>query len=372
MVKCTSCGAELKEGLKFCTTCGAPIMVMVAVESATLVEAATEPIPQSVTTEQPIPTAQPISQPVVQRSVEPVVSQLAVSRDSMAGTKYELISTWGYIGISLLMCIPVVGQILMIVWACGGCRKLQKRNYARAMLIMFAISLVLSLIFAFAAKKLVNKAAESIGIEVDGKDKEEEKNGIISKLLKGADKESEKDVEEDSNLLTQLIASELGNGLTNESSVKEDAGSSSDMASEMEELGELLNSVEVLSGGEFKADDVVGEIEKAQKEAEKYSDGWPSSLPDYPDGQMTSVADYRTEISGTSEESFAAYIDKLKKNGFAYDDFYDFGMSEEDMLSFGGWWGTDGKLYLSLSYYDGVVTVDHLTELPDYSSLLGE
>ena len=130
--------------------------------------------------------------------------------------------------------------------------------------------------------------------------------------------------------------------------------------------------MEALSGGEFEADEIMGEIEAAQKEAEKYSDGWPSSLPDYPDGQMTSVADYRTEISGTSQESFDAYIDTLKKNGFKYDDFYDFGMSEEDMLSFGGWWGTDGDLYVSLSYYDGVVTVDHLTELPDYSNLFGE
>ena len=283
MENCTSCGAELKEGLKFCTSCGAAVSeispIMENVEQV-VAEPVAEPV--QATPVQPTPVVQPA--PVVQ----PVIQQ-----DPMAGTKYELISTWGYIGISLLMCIPVVGQILMIVWACGGCRKLQKRNYARAMLIMFAISLVLSLIFGFVAKKVVNKAVESIGIEVDGKDSENEKTGIIGILLKGSDKESQKEAEEeDSNLLTQLIASELGNDLADGSAIKEDAGSSSDMASEMEELGELLNSVEALSGGEFEADDIMGEIEAAQKEAEKYSDGWPSSLPDYPDGQIENIADF--------------------------------------------------------------------------------
>ncbi len=356
MANCTSCGAELKDGLKFCTTCGTAVSEVTVEET---VNSVSEPV-------QPTPIVQPTVQPV---APQPVAPQPVVPQDPMVGTKYELISTWGYIGISLLMCIPVVGQILMIVWACGGCRKLQKRNYARAMLIMFAIGLVLSLIFSFVIKKVVNKAVESIGIEVDDEDKEEEKGSIISRLIKDStDDSKDKTDEEDSNLLGKLIASEL----SEESSAKGNVDSSSDMASEMEELTELLNSVEALSGGEFEADDVLGEIEKAQKEAEKHSDGWPSSLPDYPDGQMTSVADYRTEISGTSEESYRAYIDTLKKAGFTYDDFYDFGMSEDDMLSFGGWWGTDGDLYVSLSYYDGVVTIDHLTELPDYSNLFGE
>ena len=37
------------------------------------------------------------------------------------------------------------------------------------------------------------------------------------------------------------------------------------------------------------------------------------------------------------------------------------------MLSSGGWWGTNDTYYISVSYYDGTVTVDHLTELPDYN-----
>lgn len=62
-----------------------------------------------------------------------------------------------------------------------------------------------------------------------------------------------------------------------------------------------------------------------------------------------------------------SWINGLKSDGYKYTDFYGFGMSEEDMLSSGGWWGTNGTYYISVSYYDGTVTVDHLTELPDYN-----
>ena len=62
------------------------------------------------------------------------------------------------------------------------------------------------------------------------------------------------------------------------------------------------------------------------------------------------------------------YIEQLKADGYVYTDFYDFGMTEEDMLGMDGWWGTNGEIYLSLSYYEGTVTVDHTYELPDLSS----
>jgi len=65
------------------------------------------------------------------------------------------------------------------------------------------------------------------------------------------------------------------------------------------------------------------------------------------------------------------YIETLKKNGYEFKDFYDIGMSEKDMLDMNGWWGTNGKYYLSFSYYEGTVTIDHMTELPDLSSLMG-
>lgn len=64
----------------------------------------------------------------------------------------ELISTGAFVGILLLMCVPVVNLIFLIVWACGGCKKFQKRYYARAMLIVCVISVVLFFItFALVA-----------------------------------------------------------------------------------------------------------------------------------------------------------------------------------------------------------------------------
>ena len=58
-------------------------------------------------------------------------------------SKYAPITTGGYIGIFFLMLIPVVNLILLIVWACGGCKKVNKRNFARAALILCLIFFVI-------------------------------------------------------------------------------------------------------------------------------------------------------------------------------------------------------------------------------------
>ena len=86
---------------------------------------------------------------------------------------------------------------------------------------------------------------------------------------------------------------------------------------------------------------------------------------------MHAVESYRTEFSGTTAEELQSYIETLKAAGFVYQDFYDMGFSEADMLSYGGWWGTDGTWYVSLSFSEGVTTIDHLTELPDLNSIPG-
>ncbi|MGN0517758.1 MAG: zinc-ribbon domain-containing protein [Acutalibacteraceae bacterium] len=72
-------------------------------------------------------------------------------------SKYATMSTWGYVGSILLMLIPIVGWIITIVWACGGCRKNNKKSLARAFLI---ITLIFGLLFGglyYMYKDTINK-----------------------------------------------------------------------------------------------------------------------------------------------------------------------------------------------------------------------
>ena len=85
--------------------------------------------------------------------------------------------------------------------------------------------------------------------------------------------------------------------------------------------------------------------------------------------EITELSKQQLKSKETKERIFKAAKEILKKDGYEFQDFYDFGMTEEDMLSMNGWWATDGEIYLSVSYYDGLVTIDHTKELPDLSDL---
>ena len=337
---CKQCGAPLEAGNKFCMTCGAPAEAAMEQPQVQQSQAYQASQPQQAYQAQQSYQAPPAGKQKRQKK------QKAVYIDPNApgpGSPYEPITTKGYIGIALLMAIPVVGIILAIVWALGGCRKVNKRNFARAMLIMMIIALILSLVIGGIGGLLVKKAAKEAGITG------EEASGLVSGI-------------------TGLLG--IGDGKDGGSEGAGGSGTSTGNE-ELDALADLLGGLEALTGEESGIDELLGEVSSINEEASENADGWPKELPDYPDGTMKAVETYRTEISGTSRETMMEYIDTLKKKGFEYEDFYNFGMTEEDMLGMDGWWATDGKLYLSFSYYDGTVTIDHMTELPDLSSLLG-
>ena len=62
------------------------------------------------------------------------------------GSRFAPVSTWGFVGIILLFSVPVIGWIFCLVWACGGCTKVNKRNLARAYILIFVLLLLVSIL----------------------------------------------------------------------------------------------------------------------------------------------------------------------------------------------------------------------------------
>ena len=56
----------------------------------------------------------------------------------------EEISMWKYLGMMWVMVIPIVGLVLMIIWAFSN-DGINRRNYARAVLLNMVIAIVLSI-----------------------------------------------------------------------------------------------------------------------------------------------------------------------------------------------------------------------------------
>lgn len=180
MAVCISCGNEIAENAKFCINCGAPKAEEgipapekeeVKIEEAAPVAVAAEPEPAPVETEfipKPLfvereearksPYESVVIPTVTPERQEPAVPAEDPEKPGKK-SKWGLISTKGYIGINLLMAIPGIGLILTIIWACGGCRKYAKRNYARAALIFMAVGVIIlvagALILRFAFPELI-------------------------------------------------------------------------------------------------------------------------------------------------------------------------------------------------------------------------
>ncbi len=342
---CTGCGASMPDEQKFCTECGAPMNA--AVQPAAPAAPAQPAAPQY-TAPQPAPQ-------------QYIPTPAAPAGEPDKTSKYQPITTGGYIGITLLMCIPILGLLLAIIWACGGCRKINKRNLARAWLILMAVALVLSLVLGLVFRSAIGSISQQLG-EAAGTSGTGSSgstgSGLLGGLLGGGDESEEESALGALGALAGLVG---GSGEATNGDIEE-----------LEELAGLLEGLEGVTGGDASGlEGLINEAADINAEAEAANNGWPKTLRSYPGGTATAVASYRTEISGTSRDEMLGWIEQLRGNGFAYQDFYDFGMTEEDMLSVDGWWATDGEIYLSLSLVGDTLTIDHTTELPDLSGLFG-
>ena len=140
MANCPNCGQFNNEGQKFCTACGTPLEVQAPaqpVNNAPYEAAAQQPVNNAYTAPNQAPQGQTYSQPVYAAPVAPVVDE-----------SKKPLSVGGFVGTMLLSCIPLVGLICMIVFACGAVKNVNRQNYARAWLIMMAISIALGIVLS--------------------------------------------------------------------------------------------------------------------------------------------------------------------------------------------------------------------------------
>ncbi len=61
-------------------------------------------------------------------------------------THNETVSFGEWVGTFVLLLIPIVGFILMLVWAFGSGAKPSKRNFARAYFLVWVIGLVVGIV----------------------------------------------------------------------------------------------------------------------------------------------------------------------------------------------------------------------------------
>lgn len=230
---CVSCGTQLPDDVKFCTTCGTPVQRSAPDEANAPAEQApfqtqAEPVDQvsyqtqTVPVDQtaqavpdepvtsntfdspqpdkpsysppeyiadkapesfaPVPPRAPAAppqavqqpyqrpaqpQPNPQQQWQPAVppryeQQSSYSAAPSETSPYALMGAWNIALSFILMNIPVIGLIVSIVWALGGCKKIIRRNFARAYLLLIAIGLVLCIITGLIASLFFADALKDI------------------------------------------------------------------------------------------------------------------------------------------------------------------------------------------------------------------
>lgn len=369
---CPTCGATILEGNRYCIECGT------AVEQS---EMQTSGVGQSTMSNTPVSSGveqqYTYVQPTYQQSTyeqssydQPSYGQSQQQNtyqqysyqssnqpvnNSVPGedSPYQPISVWGYVGIMLLMCVPCVGLVFLIVWACGGCRKVNKKNFARAALIITLISTLLSVVFGILFGAVIGTVMEESGITSMY---ESEDGGFDYEALAALDAIGDGDfsaLEDLSDEQLEVLSNIAGVDVSDLEALMDEYSDS--------EYDEYYD--DEYYDDEYYDDEYYDEYDEYY---ESEYNGWPADyLPAYPSGEGEYVTAVCTAFDGTSAEEMKSYVNTLKDRGFWFDDLYDYDIVEEDALAMDAWMGTDGYMYVIMFYDDGTLYIDHSTELTD-------
>lgn len=159
--KCKTCGALLTEKAKFCPECGTqiPQIKQDEPENASVNEPSYEASAGVKPEEKLIPVLNEKSEKAEQPEDQYQTARKSQNRQYTGAkeqfdpyitpppsdSKYVVTGMWGFIGMMILFSLPLIGFIIAIIWACDS-NNINRSNYARAVLLMIAISLLLGIL----------------------------------------------------------------------------------------------------------------------------------------------------------------------------------------------------------------------------------
>ena len=129
---CPTCGKQNPDDAKFCESCGGPLNGAEAPKAPSQ-----QPGPSQQTQYAPPPPPPPPQSYAYQQPA----AYAPVNNDAP-------MSIGQYLGTIILFGIPIVGFILMLVWAFGSQVNTNKKNLSRAMLILALIGIVLGIVLS--------------------------------------------------------------------------------------------------------------------------------------------------------------------------------------------------------------------------------
>lgn len=105
----------------------------------------------------------PMIEPAVVEA--PVTAEVTGEEKPGKKSKYQPVSALGFFGILLLASIPVIGWLAILIWALGGCRKVNKRSFARGVILKVVFDIIVIAACGIALKIMWDKSTYKKSVE---------------------------------------------------------------------------------------------------------------------------------------------------------------------------------------------------------------
>lgn len=147
---CKNCGKQLPDIAKFCDGCG---------ESQILNNKSDVPKDSPIPKMPPPPPRRTIQNEVKSTPIESIKPQKPTQTTPPTMENYnsqganinnfndEPMSVFGYLGFIIISLIPIIGQLMILIWSFSGKINKNKRNLAKAYLILMIISVMVYFLF---------------------------------------------------------------------------------------------------------------------------------------------------------------------------------------------------------------------------------